>query len=67
MNTPKIFDSVDINQLKTIRVDELKKELKFRHLPDKGNNDELIDFLLADNERLVVDNLQEAIITSRFK
>jgi len=68
MNTPTIFDSVDINQLKTIRVDELGKELKFRHLPDKGNKDELIDFLLADNdERLVADNLQESIITSRFK
>lgn len=67
MNTPTIFDSVDINQLKTIKVDELRKELKFRHLPDKGNKDELIDFLLADNERLVADNLQESIITSRFK
>lgn len=67
MNTPTIFDSVDINQLKTVKVDELRKELKFRHLPDKGNKDELIDFLLADNERLVADNLQESIITSRFK
>jgi len=67
MNMPTIFDSVDINQLKTIKVDELRKELKFRHLRDKRNKDELIDFLLADNERLVADNLQESIITSRFK
>jgi len=67
MNTTTIFDSVDINQLKTIKVDELRKELKFRNLPDKRNKDELIDFLLADNVRFVVDNLQESIITSRFK
>lgn len=39
MNTPTVFDSVDINQLKTIEVDELRKELKFRHLLDKGNKD----------------------------
>lgn len=43
------LDSTDINVLKSIKMDELKKELKFRHLPEKGNKDELIDFLLADS------------------
>lgn len=44
MNTPTIFNSIDINQLKTIKVDKLRKELKFRHLPNKENKGELIDF-----------------------
>jgi hypothetical protein len=61
------LDSTDINVLKSIKMDELKKELKFRHLPEKGNKDELIDFLLADNERVIADNLQEALIASRVK
>jgi len=61
------IDSIDINVLKTVKVDELRKELRFRHLPDKGTKDELVDFLLADNERVIADNLQEALITSREK
>lgn len=56
------IDSVDINVLKTFKVDELRKELRFRHLPDKGAKDKLVDFLLADNERVIADNLQEALI-----
>lgn len=64
MNNPTILDSTDINQLKTIKVEELRKELKFRHLPDKGNKEELVDFLLSDNERVVADNIQESIIIS---
>lgn len=61
------IDSVDINVLKTFKVDELRKELRFRHLPDKGAKDELVDFLLSDNERVIADNLQEALIFSRVK
>lgn len=53
--------------MKTFKVDELLKELRFRHLPDKGTKDELVDFLLADNERVKADNLQESLIASRVK
>lgn len=61
------LDSIHINVLTTIKVDELKKEFKFRHLSEKGNKDELIEFLLADNERVIVNNLQEALIAFQVK
>jgi len=67
MNNLIIFDSIDINQLKSVKVEDLRKELRFRHLPDKGNKEDLVNLLLVDNERVIVENLQESMIASRHK
>lgn len=61
------LDLININVLKTIKVDELKKGLKFWHLPEKSNKDKLVGFLLAGDERVITDNLQEAFIASEVK
>lgn len=67
MYKPTVLDSTDIEILKSAKVEELKRELRFRHLPDRGNKEELVDFLLSDNERVIADNLQESLIASRNK
>lgn len=67
MSYPTIYDSTDVKLLKTISIDDLKKELRFRHLPDWGDQEELVDYLLFDNERVASDNLQESIILTRHK
>jgi len=51
--------------LKTLKVEEFRKDLRFRHLPVKVNKEELVDLLLVDNKRVIADNLKETLIASR--
>jgi len=61
------LDSTERTILKSIKIEEMRKELSFRLLPNTGQKEELVDMLLSDNERVVADGIQANLIAARKK
>lgn len=38
------LDSTDVSVLENLKVEELRNELRLKHLPNRGNKEQIVDF-----------------------